>query len=81
LMTRVAVLGGTGDLGFGLSLRLAKAGVEVVVGSRSAGKALAAAERVRGVLGGGSVSGAVNREAVRDAGLSSSQYRTRQLTR
>jgi predicted dinucleotide-binding enzyme len=48
-MTRVAVLGGTGDLGFGLSLRLAKAGVEVVVGSRSAEKALAAAERVRGV--------------------------------
>jgi NADPH-dependent F420 reductase len=69
LMTRVAVLGGTGDLGFGLSLRLAKAGVEVVVGSRSAEKALAAAERVRGILGGGSVSGAVNREAVRGCGF------------
>ena len=62
---KIAVLGGTGDLGFGLSLRLVKAGVEVVVGSRSAEKALAAAERVREVLGGGSVSGAVNREAVR----------------
>ncbi|MDQ3955790.1 MAG: NAD(P)-binding domain-containing protein, partial [Actinomycetota bacterium] len=34
---RVAVIGGTGDEGFGLASRWAKAGLEVVIGSRDAG--------------------------------------------
>jgi NADPH-dependent F420 reductase len=65
---KVAVVGGTGDLGFGLVLRLVGAGVPVTVGSRELGKAEDAAERARGELGeGASVSGAENPEAVSDA--------------
>jgi NADPH-dependent F420 reductase len=43
----VAVVGGTGALGFGLTLRWALAGVPVVIGSRSSERAAAAAEKVR----------------------------------
>jgi NADPH-dependent F420 reductase len=42
----VAVIGGTGALGFGLSLRWAIAGVPIVIGSRDAGRAAEAAGRV-----------------------------------
>ncbi len=42
-MTRIAFIGGTGPLGRGLGLRLALAGHEVVLGSRTADKAEAAA--------------------------------------
>jgi NADPH-dependent F420 reductase len=45
---RVAIIGGTGDLGYGLALRWAGAGVPIVIGSRDAGRAQEAAERVRG---------------------------------
>ena len=45
--TPVTIIGATGDLGFGLALRLAQAGVPVVIGSRDAGRAAEAAERVR----------------------------------
>src|SRR4029453_16880532 len=41
----VAVVGGTGALGFGLTVRWAIAGVPVVIGSRSAERAVEAAER------------------------------------
>jgi NADPH-dependent F420 reductase len=43
----VAVIGGTGALGFGLSLRWAIAGVPIVIGSRSDQRAAEAAARVR----------------------------------
>jgi NADPH-dependent F420 reductase len=59
----VAIVGGTGDLGFGLAVRLAAAGVEVVIGSRSAERAVQAAERVPE----GSVRGAENPQAVAGA--------------
>jgi 8-hydroxy-5-deazaflavin:NADPH oxidoreductase len=42
----VAVIGGTGALGFGLSLRWAIAGVPILIGSRDAGRAEEAASRV-----------------------------------
>ncbi len=42
----VALIGGTGHLGIGLATRLAHAGIEVVIGSRSAAKAQEAATRV-----------------------------------
>ncbi len=42
----IAVLGGTGDLGSGLALQLAKSGYKVIIGSRSAEKA----ERIAGEL-------------------------------
>ena len=31
---KIAIIGGTGDLGFGLALRWARAGVQVIIGSR-----------------------------------------------
>ena len=43
----VAVIGGTGALGFGLSLRWALAGIPVVIGSRSEERAREAAQRLR----------------------------------
>ena len=45
--TKIAVIGGTGDLGFGLALRWALAGVHVCIGSRDRTKAEEAAQRVR----------------------------------
>ncbi|KAA2263843.1 NADPH-dependent F420 reductase [Solihabitans fulvus] len=58
----VGVLGGTGAQGKGLALRWAKAGVKVVIGSRSAERAEAAAEELRELAGVGHVSGADNRD-------------------
>jgi NADPH-dependent F420 reductase len=43
----IPIIGGTGALGFGLALRLALAGREVVIGSRSAERASEAAARLR----------------------------------
>lgn len=62
-----AVLGGTGDLGFGLAARLAKAGVDVVIGSRRLERAVEAAEKIRALVGRENVDGAVNRDAVKAA--------------
>ncbi|HWC32130.1 MAG TPA: NADPH-dependent F420 reductase [Actinomycetota bacterium] len=65
---RVAVVGGTGDLGFGLVLRLAAAGVRVTIGSRARERADAAAGRAREVLGGDApVQGAENAGAFAEA--------------
>jgi len=61
-----AILGGTGDLGYGLAVRLAHAGVEVAIGSRDAARAAEAAQRVREAAGG-TVRGAENAEAARGA--------------
>ncbi|MBI4463894.1 MAG: NADPH-dependent F420 reductase [Acidobacteria bacterium] len=47
---KIAVIGGTGDLGFGLALRWARAGVQVRIGSREEKKAQEAAERIRETL-------------------------------
>ncbi len=46
----IAVLGGTGNLGLGLAGRWARAGHEVVIGSRAADKALSSAEELRKLL-------------------------------
>jgi NADPH-dependent F420 reductase len=43
---RVAVIGGTGDLGFGLALRWTMAGMDVVIGSRELDRARDAAARL-----------------------------------
>jgi len=64
----VAVVGGTGDLGYGLALRLAAAGVEVVIGSRVLERAEDAASRAREVVGpSATLSGAANADAVAGA--------------
>ncbi|NUT53078.1 MAG: NADPH-dependent F420 reductase [Saccharothrix sp.] len=56
----VGVLGGTGAQGKGLALRWAKAGLEVVIGSRDAGRAEAAAGELREQAGVAHVGGADN---------------------
>ena len=57
----VAIIGGTGAEGFGLTLRLAKAGHRVTIGSRDAARADAKAGEARGILGADAqVSGAEN---------------------
>lgn len=60
---QIAILGGTGNLGFGMALRLARAGFPVVIGSRDADRARGAAERAERVLPGASFLGAENAEA------------------
>jgi NADPH-dependent F420 reductase len=47
----VAIIGGTGALGYGLALRWSRAGVPVVIGSRDAGRAREAAGRVGAIEG------------------------------
>ncbi|WP_139978072.1 NADPH-dependent F420 reductase [Nocardioides litoris] len=68
---RIAVIGGTGPQGKGLGYRFARHGHTVVVGSRSAEKAVPVAaevtERLAGVDGAGEVSGAANADALTDA--------------
>jgi NADPH-dependent F420 reductase len=59
----VPIIGATGALGFGLAVRLARAGVPVVIGSRDAGRAEEAAGRARELVPGGSVEGLANPEA------------------
>ncbi|RSS74005.1 NADPH-dependent F420 reductase [Streptomyces sp. WAC06614] len=56
----VGVLGGTGDQGRGLAYRLARAGQKVIIGSRAADRAVAAAEEL-----GLGVEGADNAECAR----------------
>ncbi|MDK1474053.1 NADPH-dependent F420 reductase [Streptomyces sp. 549] len=58
----VGVLGGTGDQGRGLAYRLAKAGQKVVIGSRSADRAAAAAAEL-----GHGVSGTGNADCARSS--------------
>jgi NADPH-dependent F420 reductase len=57
----VAIIGGTGAEGFGLTLRLAKAGHRITIGSRDAARAEAKAEEANGIIGSEApVSGAEN---------------------
>jgi 8-hydroxy-5-deazaflavin:NADPH oxidoreductase len=60
----VAVIGGTGAEGFGLALRWALAGIEVVIGSRDEGRAESAANRLRERVRQASVRGLENSYAV-----------------
>jgi len=46
----VAIIGGTGDLGFALATRWARAGIKVTIGSREEAKARAAVERLKEVV-------------------------------
>jgi NADPH-dependent F420 reductase len=64
---KVAVVGGTGDLGYGLALRWAKAGLEVVIGSREESKAKASAENLLAEIPEAKVVGLENGDAVGSA--------------
>jgi 8-hydroxy-5-deazaflavin:NADPH oxidoreductase len=63
----VCIVGGTGALGFGLALRLGRAGVPIVIGSRDAGRAQEAAAQAREKVPGGSFSGLQNEAAAHEA--------------
>jgi len=63
----VAIVGGTGDEGFGLALRWARAGIDLVIGSRAQERADEAAERVRAEIPDANVRGAENPAAVASA--------------
>jgi hypothetical protein len=65
----VAIVGASGALGFGLAVRLARAGVPVVIGSREAERANEAAARATTAVPGSSCSGLGNADAVRAAGV------------
>jgi hypothetical protein len=66
----IAVIGGTGDQGFGLVLRWAKAGEHVIIGSRQQQKAEDAAKKANSILGGTpTVSGMENPKAAAAADI------------
>src|SRR3546814_11814233 len=65
----VAVLGGTGDLGSGLARRWARAGYPLVIGSRTAEKAEAAAAELNARSGRGDVRGIANPDAAAAADI------------
>ena len=66
---RVAVIGGTGDEGFGLAARWAQAGIEVVIGSRDQGRADDAAARLKTLVPAAQTSGATNDRAAAGSDL------------
>lgn len=64
---KIAVLGGTGNLGYGLAWRWARAGHDVTIGSRIREKALNAAAELNERLGGSLIDGADNPAAAKQA--------------
>ncbi|HXY83651.1 MAG TPA: NADPH-dependent F420 reductase [Candidatus Saccharimonadales bacterium] len=67
---RIAVIGGTGDQGFGLVLRFARADEAVIIGSRSKSKAEDAAKKALELLGKeASVTGDENAKAAEAADI------------
>lgn len=59
----IAIVGGTGALGTGLARRWAKAGHEIVIGSRSADKAIKCAASLLAEVGEATITGADNETA------------------
>lgn len=66
---KIAILGGTGALGSGLAKRWAKAGHQVIVGSRTADKAQEAANALPVASGGPKAHGATNLDAARQGDI------------
>ena len=60
---RIAILGGTGKEGKGLAYRWAKAGYEVVIGSRQVEKAQITADEINKMIADNSVTGLENHQA------------------
>ncbi|HEX6153530.1 MAG TPA: NADPH-dependent F420 reductase [Solirubrobacterales bacterium] len=68
-MDPIPIIGGTGALGAGLARRWARAGVPVVLGSRSAERAEEAAAKVRQDVPDADVTGLENAEAATKGGI------------
>lgn len=69
LILAVAIIGGTGNLGPGLALRLTDAGYRVIIGSRQEEKAKATAKELNEKLEVQSIQGMENSEAVQNANI------------
>ncbi len=63
----VAIIGASGSLGFGLAVRLGRAGVPIAIGSRDATRAQEAAQRALAVIPDGTFSGHDNATAAQAA--------------
>ena len=70
-MSSIAVVGGTGPQGKGLAYRFARAGHDIVIGSRDSERAVKTADEIaaRSVDGTGSVTGADNGTAINSADM------------
>ncbi len=62
----VSIVGGTGALGFGLALRLGRAGVPIIIGSRDEHRAQESARRAAKTVQNGQFTGRQNADAVQD---------------
>lgn len=69
LVLTIAILGGTGKEGAGLSMRWALNGYRVIIGSRSAEKAITRAGEMNEELGGDYIIGMSNEDAAKEANL------------
>jgi len=65
----VCIVGASGALGFGLTLRLARTGVPIVIGSRDPGRAEETAQRARQQVPDGEFAPFENAAAVAEAGV------------
>ena len=65
----IAIIGGAGELGFGLALRFANAGAKIVIGSRDEAKAREAAARVKQAIASADIVGLGNPEAAAKASI------------
>jgi NADPH-dependent F420 reductase len=63
----VAIVGGTGNLGSALALRLGAPGVKIIIGSRDAEKARNTVETLKAKLRAGEIAGTTNKDAVKEA--------------
>lgn len=61
----IPIIGGTGALGYGLALRLARAGRPIAIGSREAGRAEEAVAKLRKAVPDGEFEGLVNEQAAK----------------
>lgn len=63
----VSIIGASGALGFGLAVRLGRAGVPIVIGSRDSERAAEAAEKATAAVPDGSFEGLANADAATKA--------------
>jgi hypothetical protein len=63
----VAIVGGTGNLGTALALRLAAPGVKIIIGSRDAEKAKKVVADLKPKMRAGEIAGMANADAVKEA--------------
>lgn len=66
-MGPIAIIGGTGRQGFGLAVRWALAGRQILIGSRDVDKARATERRAKRIVEAADISGMSNREAAERA--------------